>query len=313
LENADGGGTSVASIEGHLPAGEALRRLARAQLARLARELAAAEKGANAHPLRKRLKFLRSLLRLIKPAIGDDAFQVANAHLKTAANELALKRHGEAMVEAIAKLAKHDETSAPIIAELEEAARSHATQAEENHTTGLAIARREIEAVRALVGSWMLPKRDARLYLAGLRQCYSRGRELIAQGVNSRQVDTLHEARKSVIHHLHHLEILEPIWPKMIAAWCEELGKLRELLGDLNDLDELEALLAKPDSPFSKIASPDAARQLIAERREKIIERIRKRAAQLFAERPRPLARRIGVVWKAWEGHQPQLVPPQSG
>jgi CHAD domain-containing protein len=306
LENTDGGGTSVASIEGHLPAGEALRRLARAQLARLARELGAAEKGANAHPLRKRLKFLRSLLRLIRPAIGDDAFRVANTHLKTAAEELALKRHGEAMAEAIAKLAKHAETSAPVIAELEGAARSHATQAEEKLTTGLAIAKTEIEAVRALVGSWMLPKRDARLYLAGLRQCYGRGRELIAEGLATREMSTLHEARKSVIHHLHHLEILEPIWPNMIGAWCDELGKLRELLGDLNDLDELEALLAKPDSAFSKIASPDAARQLIAERREKLVERIRKRAAQLFAERPRPLARRLGLVWKAWEGRQPQ-------
>jgi hypothetical protein len=207
-------------------------------------------------------------------------------------------------------LAKHAETPAPVIAELEEAARSHATHAEENHINGLTIAKSEIEAVRALVGSWMLPKRDARLYLAGLRQCYGRGRDLIKQGIDTREVNTLHEARKSVIHHLHHLEILEPIWPKMIGAWCDELGKLRELLGDLNDLDELEALLAKPDSAFSKIASPDAARQLMAERREKLIERIRKRAAQLFAERPRPLARRIGLVWQAWEGGQPPPVSP---
>ncbi len=96
----------MASIESHLPAGEALRRLARNQLAQVSRELVGAEKGANAHPVRKRLKYLRSLMRLLRPAIGEDAFQAGNGHLRAAAIQLARKRHGEAMVEAVAMLRK---------------------------------------------------------------------------------------------------------------------------------------------------------------------------------------------------------------
>ena len=126
----------MASIEGHLPAGEALRRLARNEIAQLARQLAAAEKGANAHPIRKRLKYLRSLMRMLRPAIGEDAFQAANSHLRAAAMQLALKRHGEAMVEAVAKLRKQAEGEDEIIAELETAAIAHASAAEETHAEG---------------------------------------------------------------------------------------------------------------------------------------------------------------------------------
>ena len=300
----------MASIESHVPAGEGLRRLARAQLTQLAKELAAAEKGTHAHSMRKRLKFLRSLLRLIRPSIGEDAFRSANDHLKAAAMELALKRHGEAMVEAVSKLLKQVEAQSPVVSQLEAAALEHAASAEATHAEGLATARREIEAVRASVGSWMLPKRDTRFFLEGFRRCYGRGRKLIMDGLATGDTRTLHEARKSVIHHLHHLEILEPVWPRMIKVWCDELGRLRESLGDLNDLDELEMLVANSASAFGKISDPDAARQLIAERRKRIIERIRKRGEQLFAERPATLARRIGVLWNSWEKRETEPAEP---
>lgn len=291
----------MASIEGHLPAGEALRRLARSQLAQVARELTASEKGANAHPTRKRLKFLRSLMRLLRPAIGEEAFHAANGHLRAAAMQLALKRRGEAMIETVAKLRKQGEGRTEAISELELAAITYASQAEEAHAEGLAAARREIEEVRALVGGWMLPKRDRQFFLDGLRGCYARGRKLLRAGLKTGNAQTLHEARKSVIYHLHHLEILEPIWPRMIKVWCDELSRLREALGDLNDLHELEAQLSNPQSAFGRIASVEAARELIAARRLRLCERIFKRAEQLFAERPRSLARRLDELWSSWE------------
>ena len=292
------------SIESQLPAGEGLRRLARTQLAQLARELAAAEKGANAHPLRKRVKFLRSLLRLIRPSIGDEAFQSANRHLKAAAAELAFKRHGEAMIEAVSKLQKQADDGGALIAELETAARAYAGHTEVTHLDGLKRARCEIDAVRALVGSWVLPRRDTRFFLEGFRRSYARGRKLIMAGLASGNTQTLHEARKSVIHHLHHLEILEPVWPRMIKVWCDELGRLRESLGDLNDLEELESLLDNPDTGFGRISSPDAARQLIAGRRRRLLDRIRKRAEQLFAEPPNSLERRFAALWASWESRK---------
>ncbi|MBL8906106.1 MAG: CHAD domain-containing protein [Rhizobiales bacterium] len=291
----------MASIEGHLPAGDALRRLALSQLALLARELAAAEQGANAHPMRKRLKFLRSLMRMLRPAIAEDAFQTANGHLRAAALQLALKRHGEAMVEAVEKLHRQVEGETQLISELELAAREHASHAEEAHSEGLVAARREIDAVRAQVAGWTLPRRERRFFLAGIQRCYARGRKLLGASLASGDTQMLHEARKSVIHHLHHLEILEPIWPRMMKTWCDELGRLRESLGDLNDLDELDGLLANPQTAFGRIQSCGRARELISARRLRLIERIRKRAGQLFAERPRSLVHRLDEIWSSWE------------
>ncbi len=188
-----------------------------------------------------------------------------------------------------------------IIAELEAAALAHASAAEEEHSESLAAARKEIEAVRALVGGWMLPKRDRRFFLEGLERCYARGRKLLHSSLADGDSQRLHEARKSVIHHLHHLEILEPAWPRMMKVWCDELGRLREALGDLNDLSELEGQLADPQTAFGKIASIDAVLVLIAARRLKLTARVRKRANQLFAERPGALARRLDAIWASWE------------
>jgi CHAD domain-containing protein len=276
----------------------------------LARELAAAENGAGAHAIRKRLKFLRSLLRLLRPAIGEEAFRAANAHLRAAAMHLARKRQGEAMLEAVGKLRKQADGASQLIAELEAAARDHANQAEEAHAEGLSAARDEIAAVRALIGSWMLPKRDRRFFLDGLERCYARGRRLLRSSLASGDTLALHEARKSVIHHLHHLEILEPVWPRMIKAWCEELGRLRESLGDLNDLEDLEAQLFKPESAFGRIEAKEAARQLIAAKRVRLLERIHKRSEQLFAERPRALARRMDELWSCWEDREANATAP---
>lgn len=292
------------SIEGQLPAGEGLRRLARTQLAQLARELAAAEKSANAHPLRKRVKFLRSLLRLIRPSIGAEAFQSANRHLQAAATELAFKRHGEAMIEAVSKLRKQADEGSALISELENAAHAHAGNTEVTHLENLKRARSEIAAVRASAGNWVLPRRDTRLFLEGFQHSYARGRKLIMEGLASTDPQTLHEARKSVIHHLHHLEILEPVWPRMIKVWCDELGRLREALGDINDLEELEGLLNNPDTAFGRVSSPDAARQLIAVRRRQLLGRIRKRVEQLFAEPPKSIASRFATLWASWENRK---------
>jgi len=147
----------------------------------------------------------------------------------------------------------------------------------------------------------MLPKRDRQFFLDGIRRSYARARKLIRTGLKNGNSLLLHEARKSVIHHLHHLEILEPIWPRMIKAWCGELGRLREALGDLNDLDELEAHLSNPDSSFGHMASLEAVRLLISTQRKRLRERVAKRAAQLFSEQPRSLARRLDQLWSSWE------------
>jgi CHAD domain-containing protein len=131
-----------------------------------------------------------------------------------------------------------------------------------------------------------------------MRAAYARARRLLRQGLATGESALLHEARKSVIHHLHHIEALTPLWPKLFKVWAAELQTLREALGDLNDLDALSAELAREDGPFADLTVKDEAEALIAMRRKAIIAAIRDETGHLFAERPKNFASRMLALWE---------------
>ena len=285
------------------PAGEALRRLMRKTLRALAHDLEQARSGKTVHPARRRLKFARSLLRLMKPALGPASFHEENQALRDAAQALASLRHTEAMIEAIAKLKADAKDRAPdeaVYAALEAAARNHRDDVGSPEETGRRIeaAFDRIEDVRGRISSWTLPKRDISLFVEGMRLCFAKARRLLSEGLQRQEMPLLHEARKSVIHHLHHVELLTPLWPKLFKVWTGELQLLREDLGDLNDLDDLSAEFDRPDSPFASIGPMARAIELIDCRRKSILARIAGETGHLFAEQPKNFAARIDALWR---------------
>ncbi|MGH6907471.1 MAG: CHAD domain-containing protein [Aestuariivirga sp.] len=291
----------MASVRAGQPPGEAFRALARKTLTATVKAIKAVGESGGVHNARKRLKFMRSLLRFIRHSLGREDFEIADSRLRTAADLLAGARRAEALQEAVAKLQKGQEPARPELAEL--AAIAAVTQGE--HTVPAALrdaateALQSVEAVRGEVARWQLAQRGTGLFLKGLRDVYGQARRKLLEGLSSGEITALHEARKSVIHHLHQLEMLKPLWPRMIRAWMADLLKLRETLGDLNDLDELEALAGQQAASFSSDAVRDAALQIIAARRNTLVKRVRGQVDHLFAEKPKPLARRIGAMWQA--------------
>ncbi|MBK1868080.1 CHAD domain-containing protein [Aestuariivirga sp. YIM B02566] len=285
------------------PAGEALRRLMRKTMRGLAQDLEQARSGKTVHPARRRLKLARSLLRLMKPALGKESFQRENQTLRDAAHALAVLRHTEAMGEAIAKLraATADaEAEESVFAALAAAARELRADVVSPEETGRHIetALALIEELRPRIAEWTLPKRDMSLFVKGLRICYAKARSLLRDGLERKEMPLLHEARKSVIHHLHHVDLLKPLWPKLFKVWTAELQELREDLGDLHDLDELTAEFARPESPFAALAQKDQALALIDRRRQAILARIASETGHLFAEQPKNFADRIDALWR---------------
>ncbi len=296
-------GEEVPRISQDHPAGEALRRLMRKTMRALAQDLEQARSGKTVHPARRRLKLARSQLRLMRPALGAESFREENQTLRDAAQRLAGLRHTEAMIEAIAKLKAEAEDLAPdmaVFAALEAAARDHREDVASPQDTARSIAEALalIEELRGRISSWTLPKRDISLFVEGMRACFAKARRLLRQGLERQEMPLLHEARKSVIHHLHHIELLAPLWPKLFKVWAGELQTLREDLGDLNDLDDLAAELDRADSPFAAVESKARAVELIDRRRKSILARIASETGHLFAEEPKNFAARIDALWR---------------
>jgi len=284
----------MASIRTDRPAGEALRRLARKTLAALAADLDRAAAGGGVHGARKRLKFMRSLLRLLRPAIGEAAFGKADGRLRAAAHAIASARRAEAMQEAVAKLRPRNGPEFSALAELARLAASahgHEAAAAALHEAS-ADARHNIEKLRGTINDWRLPKRGIGPFVEGLHQAYAAARRKLRSGLAERNIARLHAARKSVIHHLHHLETLEPLWPEPIRHRTKELTRLRAALGDLNDLEELERLA------MADTADCQAARAVIAAHRARLLAKAGRQAQQLFAEKPVAFAGRVAAMWR---------------
>ena len=82
--------------------------------------------------------------------------------------------------------------------------------------------------------------------------------------------------------------------------WLAELQDLREALGDLNDLDELDGLLERGEIALQGEDMAKAARKIIALRRHDLVSRIGRETGHLFAERPASFADRMAALWERW-------------
>lgn len=241
------------------------------------------------HAARRHLKRLRSLLRLMGPALGKDLAAELDKVVKMAADELAGARRTQALQQLVAKLDAAPEAKSALAGALAAHAAKRATAG--NGSEAAARALEHLENARRQIRQWQVPKAGLAFYLKGLKQSYRKAQHQLAAGLKREDAKRLHEARKQVIHTLHHLELLHKHWPDIGVLPVEEMTALRELLGDFNDLAELRHIVKRetPSRALRKKLDRHGRRQL---------RKVRKLSKRLFEDKPAAFARRIGVMWE---------------
>lgn len=262
-----------------LPSPKLLQQSAQSEAASLADLLATIEPGQSVHGARRRIKQLRSLLRLLRSAFGEAAYKQVNSELRTAADALAGHRRAEALVATAAKHVPADGHGARFWCGLAEAHRN-AHLHEEDPVKALVTARDAAARAADVMAKAPLTPTGAvgEAFLGG----YGKARKLLRRGLESGDAETLHEARKYVIHHLHHLKLLQPEPGRRLA----QLEVLREILGDLNDLDELEQLAE------GSAVTEDEGRAM-RKSRKRLLRRASKTTDALFRHNAAALGKRM--------------------
>lgn len=251
-----------------VPSPALLHECARREAAALQAHLAAAEEGQSVHGARRRIKQLRSLLRLLHAELGEQTYGLANAALRKAADALAGHRRAEALVAAAARL-EGGAAGAGLWCGLAQAHR--AAHAAQDDRVALDISRQAITDVLAVLASTSPGSAQAEGPALVFLADYRKARRLLRKGFVTGDTETRHAARKFVIHHLHHLKIMQPQAKQRLA----ELEALREVLGDLNDLDELKQLAS------DGIIHGDDARRMRKARRH-LLRKAEDAAGKLF-------------------------------
>lgn len=276
-----------------------VRDTAREQLERAAARLVdgSADPVAAIHDARKSLKRSRSLLRLVRRALGRKAYRAENDALRLAGLSLSGTRDADVLVETVQGLAKRFAGQLPLaeFEALRDALEREASVGREGETSpdrdqlaGV------LRAAAERVERWPLDGAGWDALLAGAARGYERGAEAFALARRAPTVEHLHDWRKRVKDLWYHERLLQTAWPAVLDAHGGEAHVLSELLGDDHDLAVLrQRLAAGVELPPGTALDADALGLLIDERREELQEEARQLGRRLYAETPEAFARRL--------------------
>lgn len=276
------------------------RRIAREQLQRAVTELGQTEiAAAGVHETRKAVKRLKSLLRLVRPALSEKNFRARYRQISKIGDALAHARDRHVMIETIGKIeTRYGPESIgtlqplrPMLAGSRDAASARSDPIAIRRALAMSI----IESQKFEKISFK--SKGFEVISAGLEQTYRHARRNLARAYKRPSDEAFHELRKTVQWHWRQLALISRAWPEYFEVRIAAARKLAELLGDDHDLAVLEAEVRKLSAHLPANASP--IENLIIQRKEELRTEAKPYAERLFAERPNEFVRRISVYWES--------------
>jgi CHAD domain-containing protein len=292
------------------------RRAARGQLADSSAALAGAsgtaELGEAVHSTRKAIKRVRTLLRLSRDSIGNDAYGRENTHMRMIAGRLAGARDAHVLIQTLASLEQRFEDElAPHVTERlrarlhDDHQRAMAGLADDGE---LAVTTRDaLEEARARTAQWSYARDDFRAVKPGLRRVYGRGRKLMRAARDEPDAEHLHEARKRVKDLWHATELLRAAHPKRMKRLARDAHGLADLLGDHHDLSVLRNYVETNPQLFSDMASREALLAVLDRRSETLTRRALKLGRKVYKRSAKRFVKDVARGWDKRVG-----VPPRS-
>lgn len=249
------------------------------------------------HDARKELKRSASLARGFGQVVGPEAFIALEAS-NAARRAFGPTRDLDVLPVALDRVKCDPETRAALtraIALERGAALGETLQ----DASGLSA---KLDAAAEAVAAWDLSSKDETAFAALLRHTYKMTKRRGAAAFSTGDGDDLHDLRTGVIDLSHQLEELKPAWPAVIEAQCEELHRLRQTLGDFNDLMMLgEFALQRRELDARAV---EAFIDAVQRRRKPLERKARAQFERAFAERPGAFARRLGAYMEHPQGRE---------
>ena len=280
--------------------GVAFRRMFKRQLRAAARALATDENPAVAvHRARRCLKRSRALIALLEPTVARKRWSKAAKALKRAGQDLAGARDEQAKLDALERLTLQSPRAinAPTVRLIRKVIEARRLKRER----GVA---KKLESDLAIdlsqIGRHFRRKRleqfDEDALLAGIVHTYRRGRRAMQAAMASGRDEDFHAWRREVQTHWRHMQLIDACAPSEARARAEMAKTLSGVLGKDHDLWLLLAELVDRALPLGEPARQRLRRAILAAQAE-LREQANAIGAQLYAEKPKALQRRIEAAW----------------
>ena len=276
---------------------EALRAIARAILAdaRTAIEDPARSSAQAVHDFRRQMKRWRALLRLLRPFLGAGGEQL-QGEARDLARELGGARDAQSALDALADLNGHDLSERSLAAarsridEVRQAAETTTLTADMRQRLG-----QLLDHALAAVEVWPLHTLTFADVAKRLTRGYRAAREALPQDWSAADGPELHELRKRLITHRYQMDTVVPLWRRFGKMWVGEAQRLRDRLGNHQDLLVLMHM-TEPGQPLARWRARLAP--AIDRRAAKHVRASNRIARRLFVDKPKAFRRRLEAMWE---------------
>jgi CHAD domain-containing protein len=266
-----------------------IRNIVRRRIGKAARALRGRSppSDASVHYARKQLKRARAGLRLLRDAVPRASYARENAELRDAARPLSLVRDASVMLDTLEGLRSPRARPGAGLG-LRRALRGERLCLRRELLQSPGNRQRIVRSLvlaRHRVGRWRPGGDERRVFRAGMKRVYRRGRKMLARVEADRSVENLHEFRKQVKYLGLAMEALESIEVRHLKKLAKRAESIADSLGDGHDL----AVLREKITSLSP-AVQDAPKTLLSriERRLRNLEKKAvKRGKRLYGSRPK--------------------------
>ncbi len=131
----------------------------------------------------------------------------------------------------------------------------------------------------------------------GLRRSYKQGHRMVDRGLRLNNAELLHEYRKRTKYLLFQMEVMQPLFPKLLKAYATAIEKHDKLLGEICDLDRLDLFLGGVSGRVIPLSAGERLRGKIKEFRRKLITRVSPSSHLIYAEKPGHLVKRFTIFY----------------
>jgi CHAD domain-containing protein len=280
---------------------DGIQRIAEEQIDRALTALRAPKHGDGIHQARRRLKMVRAVLRLVRPALDTRDYERENLTFRDLGRQLSQVRDADVLVNLIDSFAPERAGDAAFrhVARRISAHRQTTRREFLDSSGDMNSFRDALSDGRERVPDWSRDV-DRRTILKGLQRSYRRAREGFTATGHATSEERWHEWRKRTKDFGYHLRLFQPVWPGAFDALHARCSDLSHKLGDEHDLAVLEARLSEFAPERAAARELGRIRQLIERRRETLHEDARAVGQSLFAEKPRTFTGYVNACWHEW-------------
>ena len=293
------------------PAGAGMKRVIAARVDDATAHLrgeAESDAAEGIHEARKDVKKIRSALRLVRDAIGDDEWRRENEHYRECARQLSDFRDAEILVEALDELGERfgpstRERSGRLRGELDQENRAaHDDGAVERAMAGAAA---ELEQGRSRIGSLSLSGDGWDLIGPGLHRSYRRGRKRLRVVEELATVTNLHELRKRVKDLWYQVRLIRDADRALLEPLADHAHDLSDHLGDDHDLALLREQVQSRAAAFMDPGDQRHLLEQIDQRRSELQFAAISLGRRIYDEKPKRFSKRLERRWEAWREREP--------